>query len=277
MKVFLSWSGDASLKVAEALYDWLPDMFPTVEPFMSREIAKGESGRSVIAENLENTHVGIICLTATNLTAPWILFESGALSKSIDQRQVMTYLFDLEPGQISQPLSEFQATIAKNEQDNYRLARTINRALDSNDRRSDERLKRAFNKWWDDLEGKLKQIPDAIPTGDQPKISTEDAVGEILSAIRSMSRHDSVSERTDQRHIAELRVQLERYRCDLKDNIDALEQEQNEHRRTILSQHIERLGLNISNINRQIMELGKLPEDMLDNYDQIGKLSPLLL
>ena len=41
-KVFISWSGDRSRKIGEALRDWLPDVLPLVDAFLSTEdIEKG--------------------------------------------------------------------------------------------------------------------------------------------------------------------------------------------------------------------------------------------
>lgn len=48
-------------------------------------------------------------MTTDNLTAPWILFEAGALSKAFTASHVCPYLIDLDFRDISGPLSQFQA------------------------------------------------------------------------------------------------------------------------------------------------------------------------
>ena len=39
-----------------------------------------------MANALEGMKVGIICLTLENLSAKWILYEAGALSKTLDDK-----------------------------------------------------------------------------------------------------------------------------------------------------------------------------------------------
>lgn len=93
MKVFISWSGEVSHKVALALHDWLPCVLNEAKPFVSSEdIRKGNRWLLDISKELATTRFGIICLTPDNLTAPWILFEAGALSKSLKDSQVCTLL-----------------------------------------------------------------------------------------------------------------------------------------------------------------------------------------
>jgi hypothetical protein len=50
-----------------------------------------------------------------NQVAPWILFEAGALAKTIESTFVVPYLIDLEPPNINRgPLKQFQAKRANN-------------------------------------------------------------------------------------------------------------------------------------------------------------------
>src|ERR1039457_7341444 len=84
MKIFLSWSGDRSLAVATALRDWLPSVIQAVRPWISStDIDKGSRWASEIASQLQECSIGIICVTPENRESSWLLFESGALSKSI--------------------------------------------------------------------------------------------------------------------------------------------------------------------------------------------------
>ncbi len=71
MKAFISWSGPRSKAVAEALHDWLKEAVQSVDPWISSEdIRKGKRWSIQLAQQLESTQVGVICLTPENLTAP---------------------------------------------------------------------------------------------------------------------------------------------------------------------------------------------------------------
>jgi hypothetical protein len=82
------------------------------------DIEKGTRWREeVAAAALDTMKAGIICLTPENLTAEWLLFEAGALSKIRDpQTRVWTYLLaDLKTQHLKDPLAMFQATTAEKE------------------------------------------------------------------------------------------------------------------------------------------------------------------
>ncbi len=125
MKVFLSWSGTRSKKVAEVLGEYIQQMIQAVEPWISSEILKGANWVKEIGSKLEEINFGIICLTRENLDENWILFEAGALSKK-QGAHVCTFLLDLKHTDIKPPLALFQHTIFEKE-DIRKLLHTINR------------------------------------------------------------------------------------------------------------------------------------------------------
>lgn len=159
MKIFTSWSGDRSRAVAEALKVWLPSVCQKLQPWMSLEdISKGARWNPDVANQLEESRIGIICLTRENVSAPWILFEAGALAKGSDEALVCTYLLDLAPGELTDPLAQFQATVADKD-DTLKLLKTLNKAL-KNEGFSDEEIAKAFEKRWPELERDLNRIPE---------------------------------------------------------------------------------------------------------------------
>jgi len=128
MRVVISWSGDRSKAIANALYHWLPTIIQSLEPWMSdHDIDKGTRSIPAISKKLEETQFGIICLTPENLNALWLLFEAGSLSKSHEDARVWTFLYHLDYVNVQGPLAQFQHTIAQIE-DVRKLLQAINRA-----------------------------------------------------------------------------------------------------------------------------------------------------
>lgn len=184
MKVFISWSGERSKAVAEALGDWLSKVIQAVRPFVStNSIDKGSRWREVLANELEQSRFSIVCLTPENRAAPWILFEAGAISKQ-QQDNVCTYLFGLEPADVGDPLSQFQATKADKEQ-TRELIRVINR-LCGDSSLSETSFDETFNVWWPRLEQQLSTIPEPsiLP---KPQREEREILEEILELTRSLS------------------------------------------------------------------------------------------
>jgi len=182
MKVFISWSGDRSKVIAEALYNWLPTIIQQLEPWMSEhDIDKGTRGISAIAQQLEQTQFGITSLTSENLNAPWLLFEAGALSKSQDQSRVWTFLYQMEHTDVRGPLAQFQHMKAERN-DIRELLRAINVAQGA-PLVSDQQLDVAFNRGWQELEQQLQAVPN-VETG-HPERSEKDMIKEILELMRA--------------------------------------------------------------------------------------------
>lgn len=67
MKIFISWSGERSKMIANALKSWLEKFFQTIEVFMSEsDIEPGTRWAFRLNDELQISNYGIICLTPEN-------------------------------------------------------------------------------------------------------------------------------------------------------------------------------------------------------------------
>lgn len=171
MKVFLGWSGQRSYEVASVLHEWLPYVIQAARPFLSSDISKGARWNDNLAEELKTTDFGILCVTPFNTKAPWLNFESGALSKAIEHSGVVPFLFNTDRSVLEgSPLSQFQS-ILYTEDDLLALLRSINARLSEDVRLADNVLVNTFNQWWPGLKKKLDEIEQE--PADLTKVETE--------------------------------------------------------------------------------------------------------
>lgn len=190
MKVFLSWSGTHSHKIALVFRDWLPSVLQAIVPYVSSEdIDKGARWSTDIAKELEDSTFGILCVTRANINAPWLTFEAGALSKTMDKSFVSPFLFDIKRSEVDGPILQFQSTIFE-KADLKKLVNTLNKACEKNGL-ADARLEKAFEVWYPTLESeleKLKDTPDdSVEDTDNSELQTPKAQ-EILEDILDLSR-----------------------------------------------------------------------------------------
>ncbi|MBN1270586.1 MAG: toll/interleukin-1 receptor domain-containing protein [Kiritimatiellae bacterium] len=203
-KVFISWSGDLSRKLGEALREWLPASLQYVKPYFSPEdVEKGAKWNTEIAKELESSDIGVICLTLDNTEKPWILFEAGALSKSIDKSRVCTLLFDIEPADVKGPLTSFQSTRFGRD-DFKRLITTVNNS--AGDAKLDAAvLESVFDMWWPKLEAKVQEILGSHDRhGEGERRSERDMLEEVLELTRMNASRQSRPPRVNERAIIEL-------------------------------------------------------------------------
>jgi len=185
MRVFISWAKEPSRVVANALRDWLPDVIQSLEPWVSSsDVGAGARWSGEIAQALSKARIGIICVTAENQREPWLLFEAGALAKTLEDTFVCPYLIQMRPPDLAPgPLTQFQAKIA-NRDGTLDLVSTINRALGS-EALPAERLLRLFDRSWPDLDAKLSALP---PAGAVAQRDPSEMMSEVLETVRSLAR-----------------------------------------------------------------------------------------
>ncbi|MGM7316056.1 TIR domain-containing protein [Enterococcus casseliflavus] len=206
MNLFLSWSGDRSKYLAECFKEWLPNVLQYVNPYMSaKDIDLGSRWSNDIDENLRVNDFGLVFVTEENIDAPWINFEAGALSKNLKSRLVpMIYDTDvtiLNTG----PLKQFQSAKDFSEASLLDLIQSINVASEDNVKLSQERLQASFDKWWPDLEGKLKKVPSVEEknTSEDDKNFDTQALKMILNKLDVLEKRDIKSKKSAQKQIVD--------------------------------------------------------------------------
>lgn len=190
MKVFISWSGGVSHKVAKELRDWLPSVIQSITPYVSSEdIDKGARWSSDIAGELDDSKYGVICVTPDNMDAPWLNFEAGALGRSVDKSKVSPFLFRVKPSELKGPVLQFQATIHE-KNDVFKLLKSINDACGEAGI-EEKRLVKSFEVWWPKLDEALEAIKAPATKKAQTPTSSLEAekdVSRILEEVLEISR-----------------------------------------------------------------------------------------
>jgi len=183
MKVFISWSGERSQALALALREWLPLVLHYVEPWLSEaDVAAGDRWAQAVAKELEASNFGVICVTPENVGSPWVLFEAGALAKSMQGARVIPLLFNLEFSDITGPLAQFQAK--KVERSGLgEVIQSINHATDQ--AIPEDRAKQLFAALWPEFEKQLASIPDEAPTEKHMRPHHE-ILEELVSGVRGL-------------------------------------------------------------------------------------------
>lgn len=193
MRIFISWSGERSKSAAQALRDWLPLVLHYAQPWMSAtDIDAGQRWSNEVGQQLSETSFGVLCLTRDNLLAPWILFEAGALAKSLTAGAVVPYLIDGEYSDITGPLAQFQAKKA-DEASTLELLRALNSRAPHPI--PADRLEDLFSMAWRRLGEQLAQIPRAS-TPAQPARKEREILEELVQVVRTVERRTRALELT---------------------------------------------------------------------------------
>ncbi len=188
MKIFLSWSGIESKKLAWAFKEWLPNVLQYVEPYMSsKDIALGERWSNSIADNLDQSVFGLVFVTPSNIDAPWINFEAGALSKTYNSK-VVPIIYKADVTLLNKgPLRQFQSTHKLDQESIFDLLESINDSCEEG-KLGQERLKKAFDMWWEELDVAINAIEQAdtdAETDTDGNQNSEPTEKDLLNAILS--------------------------------------------------------------------------------------------
>lgn len=200
MRVFLSWKGPASQLVADEMRTWLKKIVQAVDPYLSSEdTEKGSRWPNEIALELAASNYGVICLTPENLEAPWINFEAGALSKTLDASRVSPIVIGMTKGDVTWPLAQFQLT-SPDKEDMLRLMRSINSACGEGSI-PDQLLSELFDNFWPRLAevfDRAAKLLEEVPSEESRPRAPDEMLEELLELARGQERRLARIERQQQ-------------------------------------------------------------------------------
>ena len=187
MKIFITFSGAQTNAVAVALKNWLENIFNGIKIFVSSEsLRKGKRWRSDISSELQQSQFGIACLTRDTMDARWILFESGALTKQVQESALYTVLFGgLRPTDVNGPLADFNHTVFEKE-DVFKLLKSINESH-GDSKWEEARLKKLFDNSWADLEAKVTRTLKTKSISKETR-SPDEMLQEVLEIVRQLAK-----------------------------------------------------------------------------------------
>jgi hypothetical protein len=146
------------------------------------DVAAGERWAQAVAKELESSNFGIICVTPENLGSPWVLFEAGALAKSMQGAKVIPLLLNLEFSDISGPLAQFQAKKVER----GGLAEVINSINQSAEQPVlEDRVRQLFSALWPEFEKRVDSIPEEAPSQKHMRPQHE-ILEELVTGVRGL-------------------------------------------------------------------------------------------
>ena len=187
MHVFVSWSGSRSKALADVLRELLPNVLQNIKVWMSEhDVEAGARWSTTLSERLALSNVGIACVTSENQHAPWLLFEAGALSRSLQDGRLIPLLLDVTPAQVTYPLAQFQI-LQTDRSGIERLVQTLNSL--TLEPVETQRLQKQIDKWWPEFQAGIARAALVSSTAPAtPERSTKELLEEVLQEVRDLAK-----------------------------------------------------------------------------------------
>lgn len=180
METFLSWSGTSSHEVAVFLRDWLQDVLPGSNPWISSEdIIKGTRWSEELHARMGRATVCIVCITPDNVLSPWVYYETGVFASRSGAAVVCPYLVGVPAKLVSgTPLGLYQCAQA-DKADTLRLVRELNRLLEPP--HDTKLLEGSFQARWPQLKRRLDKVLEGLAEVEDPISQVETPLAQRLT------------------------------------------------------------------------------------------------
>ncbi len=190
MKLFISWSGVLSEKIAEAFKELLYGVSPrNVQAFLSSsDVKSGEEWFRRIRRELVRASGVVVCLTPQNLRAPWIFLEAGAIGHKLPQSRVFVLLGGVLLRDVPKPLDAFQVTPL----DRSKMLRLIKDILAAKSTAAlkDAQIVSLFNEHWPAFE---KATSEALAVHGKEPGPTVDGIVRFFSTRAELKNQEGSS------------------------------------------------------------------------------------
>jgi TIR domain len=181
-EIFISWSGERSRDIAEALKEFFGDVLPHTDSWISSDdLRKGARWLPELDGHLRKSTVGVVVVTPENKDAPWLSFEGGVIAGTLAEKKCCPVVCGLDATDLTGPLAQFQATEITDKEEVLRLVQSINEATGE---QRDERVTRWFDRSWDALSKRVAATLAKKVTVPRPP-TAEELLREILSIVRA--------------------------------------------------------------------------------------------
>ena len=196
--IFISWSGEYSKNIGNALNDLLKNCLPNTKTFFSPNIEAGKKWFAEIEHNLNDADAGLLIVTPDNLNQPWLLYEAGAIAGSLGEKKAIPLLIGFASTDITGPLSALQAKhLDKNN------LKSIIKQLNQDFKCVEQSVcDNYFDKFYDDFEKEMNTI---IQPEDSPQItrSPDDKIDEILKLTRNINNNSNKKVSSDDNFVTD--------------------------------------------------------------------------
>jgi hypothetical protein len=190
VRVFISWSGEPSKSIALALSGWLPEIVQHVKPWMSKlHIKGGTRWNAEVATALDASSFGIVCLTAANQHQPWLMFETGALAKRLQDEpgRVVPLYIDLGPTEVTGPLEAFQG----HQLDADGMRSLVQELMALRENAPD--ISRVFKRMWPEFEAQVNEAKQQSPAPKSPERTDREMLKELVERVRHLDRQSGTT------------------------------------------------------------------------------------
>ncbi len=197
-RIFLSWSGALSQRVATFLHEWLPTVIQGIDPWIStRSIFAGDYWHRAITDNLRLSNIGIVVVTMANQESTWLNYETGALAQSVTTRDgaVMPLLVGLSVEDLTGPMKNLQVNTL-DEAGMRNVLAVVNEHAQP--KLSEKALEREFKLKWTELENEIADALAALGGGSVSAptlpVALPDLTVEIVGVARAYQYDETLVE-----------------------------------------------------------------------------------